>query len=271
MEILGFMFGNVDKDGDLDVDYFDEDSKQHIVELGLSLMSDIDTDTIPADVTEEDYDHVKKAEDAIDYEDIDDEQYEEIPEIIQQPTFQEEEEDYLLPKSQYFSAQLSLDSLGQRNSVFDQENYDEDDDFDKVEKAVDGNLEAQSSPGKVFEEEMSYKNGKLAVALEDSQDEQEDLQETLSEKSMSALPVLYIGDRTVVLHFSEIFGIHEPIKKGEKRSSGYPIFKGMLKFLGLTREARPYFRDSLFRWKASAMTCRIVSEPKQFELSICFL
>ncbi|KAL9417321.1 hypothetical protein AB3S75_040325 [Citrus x aurantiifolia] len=43
--LLGFMFGNVDNAGDLDVDYLDEDAKEHLAavadKLGPSL-TDID-------------------------------------------------------------------------------------------------------------------------------------------------------------------------------------------------------------------------------------
>ncbi|PIA32456.1 hypothetical protein AQUCO_04500216v1 [Aquilegia coerulea] len=271
--LLGFMFGNVDGAGDLDVDYLDEDAKEHLAALAEKLgssLTDINlsirSSHTSADATEQDYD--EKAEDAVDYEDID-EQYE-GPEI--QATF---EEDHLLSKKEYFSAEVSLAALGQKTSVFDEENYDEDEDFDKEQNVVDGNLEALAispavveenldldcsstlpcdaiigpnehfSPGKdnniqlVFEEEKSFVDGqhssrsfeddKLAVGLEDFQDEQEDLQEPLSEKSTSSLPVLYVEDGTVVLRFSEIFGIHEPIKKGEKRSHKYPILKEKFK------------------------------------------
>ncbi|KAK1562131.1 hypothetical protein Q3G72_006822 [Acer saccharum] len=93
-QLLGFMFGNVDNAGDLDVDYLDEDAKEHLAalaeELGSSL-TDIDLSVkspqTPAGAVEQDYG--EKAEDAVDYEDID-EQYE-GPEI-QAANYDEHEE-----------------------------------------------------------------------------------------------------------------------------------------------------------------------------------
>ncbi|KAF9620722.1 hypothetical protein IFM89_014243 [Coptis chinensis] len=288
--LLGFMFGNVDNAGDLDVDYLGEDAKEHLAALADKLgssLTDINLSIKSAHTRmrmllnkcsfhlpthyltitlfvflQVDYD--EKAEDAVDYEDID-EQYE-GPEI-----FTTTEEDHILPKTEYFSAEVSLSVLGQRNSVFDEENYDEDVEFDEEQKVVNDCSEAQpiitsavlvesldpdcgsrlpcdaslgknnlSSPEKdenaeLFVEEEksfedtvhspgSFEDDKLAVGLEDFQeDESEVFQEPLNEKSMSSLPVLYREDETVVLRFSEIFGIHEPKKKGEKRIHRYPI------------------------------------------------
>ncbi|GAY32369.1 hypothetical protein CUMW_273600, partial [Citrus unshiu] len=104
--LLGFMFGNVDNAGDLDVDYLDEDAKEHLAavadKLGPSL-TDVDLSVNspqpPVDAIQRDYD--EKAEDAVDYEDID-EQYK-GPEIQIAS-----EEDYLLPKKEYFAAEVSL-------------------------------------------------------------------------------------------------------------------------------------------------------------------
>lgn len=64
-------------------------------------------------------DYGEKAEDAVDYEDID-EQYE-GPEIQAAG-----EEDYLLPKKVYLSSEVSLAALKPTTSVFDDEDYDEE-------------------------------------------------------------------------------------------------------------------------------------------------
>ncbi|KAL5749408.1 hypothetical protein ACOSP7_024011 [Xanthoceras sorbifolium] len=133
--LLGFMFGNVDNAGDLDVDYLDEDAKEHLAalvdKLGSSL-TDIDLSVkshqTPADAVEQDYD--EKAEDAVDYEDID-EQYE-GPEIQAAS-----EESYLLPEKEFFSAEVSLITLQPTTSLFDDENYDEDEEFEKEHEVVD--------------------------------------------------------------------------------------------------------------------------------------
>jgi len=82
-------------------------------------------------------DYDEKAEDAIDYEDID-EQYD-GPEI-QSAT----EEDHLLPKKDYISSNSFLASLDQKGSVFDEENYDEDEETIKENEVVENNIEVKS-------------------------------------------------------------------------------------------------------------------------------
>lgn len=74
-------------------------------------------------------DYDEKAVDAVDYEDID-EQYE-GPEIDTAT-----EEDHLLPKREYLTADVSAATLEQKSFVFDDENYDEDVDDEKESDAV---------------------------------------------------------------------------------------------------------------------------------------
>ncbi|KAL5705876.1 hypothetical protein ACHQM5_024110 [Ranunculus cassubicifolius] len=230
--LLGFMFGNVDNAGSLDVDYLDEDAKEHLAALAEKLgssLTDINlsirSSHISADASEQDYG--EKAEDAVDYEDID-EQYE-GPEI--QATF---EEDHLLPKASFFSSEVPLSTLGHKTSVFDEENYDEDEDSDE-EKDPNDNSEARLTVS--IDDQMAYTEEKpvedhlsspgsfeheLAVCLEDFQEEEPEApQEPFNEKISAALPVLYIEDGKIVLRFSEIFGLEEPMKKTEKRSRRY--------------------------------------------------
>lgn len=132
---LGFMFGNVDNSGDLDVDYLDEDAKEHLAALADKLgpsLADIDLSVksprTPVDAAEQDYD--EKAEDAVDYEDIE-EQYE-GPEIQAAS-----EEDNLLPEKDYLSAKVPFATLHDRASVYDDENYDEDEEDEKEQEVVD--------------------------------------------------------------------------------------------------------------------------------------
>ena len=72
-------------------------------------------------------DYDEKAEDAVDYEDID-EQYE-GPEIEVAT-----EEDHLLPKTEYLQTDVSA-ALEHKSSVFDDENYDEDEETGKESEA----------------------------------------------------------------------------------------------------------------------------------------
>ncbi|XP_019052937.1 PREDICTED: transcription initiation factor TFIID subunit 1-like isoform X2 [Nelumbo nucifera] len=240
--LLGFMFGNVDDSGDLDADYLDEDAKEHLStladKLGPSLM-DIDLSIkllqTPADGSEQDYD--EKAEDAVDYEDIEEEY--EGPEI--QATT---EEDHLLPKKDYFSAEVSIATLEHKATVFDDENYDEYEDIEKEEVVVDENSEAQIVSQDeqnehielICDEEKSPENnmasiehfevGTLAVDFEDFQEDGPDnMQNSLNAKTVTSLPILCIEDGMVVLRFSEIFGFHEPLKKEERRDHRYWVPK----------------------------------------------
>ncbi|XP_058216351.1 transcription initiation factor TFIID subunit 1 isoform X2 [Rhododendron vialii] len=241
--LLGFMFGNVDGSGDLDVDYLDEDAKEHLAALADKLgssLTEIDlsvkSSRTPVDAAEQDYD--EKAEDAVDYEDID-EQYE-GPEIQALS-----EEDYLLPKKDYFATEVSEVTLVQKTSVFDDENYDEEDDaagFENEHELVDTNAEVQTIPSLgvpgdtsavLTEGERFHGNDlqthsfeteteNMAVDLADFQ-EPEALVELLDDKSSTPLPMLCVEDGAVILRFSEIFGNFEPMKKREKEDRKYTI------------------------------------------------
>ncbi|CAB4261731.1 unnamed protein product [Prunus armeniaca] len=94
---LGFMFGNVNESGDLDVDYLDDDAKEHLAafsdKLGPSLIKLDHTDV------EQEYDG-DKADNAVDYFDFDEDF--------------KEDHDPLLPRNEYdlYVDQVSLASLG---------------------------------------------------------------------------------------------------------------------------------------------------------------
>lgn len=235
--LLGFMFGNVDNSGDLDVDYLDEDAKEHLAALADKLgpsLTEIDLSVKSpqqtADSAEQDYD--EKAEDAVDYEDID-EQYE-GPE-----TQVATEEDHLLPKRDYFSNnKVSVASLEHTAPVFDDDNYDEDEDFEKEQDVTHSSLQAQpisssveqveyheavSEEKKSPEADSFSESADLAAGVVDYQEGVEVLERPVDGRSSTPLPVLYIEDEMVILRFSEIFGIHEPLKKGEKRERRYSI------------------------------------------------
>lgn len=231
--LLGFMFGNVDNSGDLDVDYLDEDAKEHLSaladKLGTSLteMNLIKSSPATTDASEQYYD--EKAEDAIDYEDID-EQYD-GPEI-QAAT----EEDHLLTRREYFSSNILLSSLNCETSIFDEDDYDEDEEAGKESKIKETNEEIGSltladhacgdselvSVKQISLEDIILSDGSLdseEIALEPMGFQEGQLvpEEQLNPKSESCLPVLFIEDGMAILKFSEIFGIHEPLKKAERR------------------------------------------------------
>lgn len=79
----------------------------------------------------------EKAEDAVDYEDIDEEY--DGPE-----TETANEEDYLLPKKDFFSAEASLEALKTKDSIFDDDNYDEE--SEKEEDVVNNDAKVDNIP-----------------------------------------------------------------------------------------------------------------------------
>ncbi|CAN0901338.1 Transcription initiation factor TFIID subunit 1 [Linum grandiflorum] len=235
---LGFLFGNVDNCGDLDVDYLDEDAKEHLDaladQLGPSFSGihlSLESSKTSADVAERDYND--KAEDAVDYEDID--------EDYDGPEIQDAgEEEYLLPKKEFFSADVSLAALRPTTSVFDDENYDEDEEDKEEEEPVTmedrpGVATSLSGPNVtvVSEGEKSAQDvaqrtlddGTSNFELEDSHVVgEQDLKEP-ELKGSAPLPILCVEDGMVILKFSEIFGIHEPLKNVPKREHKYAICK----------------------------------------------
>lgn len=86
-------------------------------------------------------DYNRKAEDAVDYEDID-EQYD-GPEVQVVS-----EEDHLLPKKEYFSSAVALGSLNSRTSVFDDDDYDEEEEQEEERAPVEKPFETEEKePG----------------------------------------------------------------------------------------------------------------------------
>ncbi|KAG9146368.1 hypothetical protein Leryth_018420 [Lithospermum erythrorhizon] len=285
-----FLFGNVDDSGHLDVDYLDElfkpfqDAKDHIGalvdKLGPSLNLDISVKSLktPSDAIEQDYD--KKAADAVDYEDFDEEY--DGPEV-QTAT----EEDLLLPKKDFLAKDVYTNNLGE-SSLFDDENYDEDDELEKGQEMVESSVDihgftssavpnqldekkledsCQSERGSdmidvhsehaidsdhlIDKTEKELDSGTLATDMKDLLDSEHfaaDLEDVLCQDedkscpseepccstSSAPLPILCIENGMVILRFSEIFGIHEPLKKKEKRDHGYSVSKEKYKCMDIT-------------------------------------
>ncbi|KAJ6289936.1 hypothetical protein OIU78_025791 [Salix suchowensis] len=236
---LGFMFGNVDNSGDLDADYLDEDAKEHLAALADKLgssLTEIDLSVksrqTSTDAAEQDYD--AKAEDAVDYEDFD-EQYE-GPEIQAV-----NEEDYLLSKNDYILSESTL-----QPPTSDNEDYDEgvEEELEKEPVVSDKIIEIQAASlsgqqdvgvvSGVGVEKSSQDDVELGSMDSESSDaKSEDIHEeeadhvkgALDRKGPTPLPILCIEDGMEILKFSEIFSIHEPLKKGKKRDHRYSIFK----------------------------------------------
>ncbi|KAL9680493.1 hypothetical protein QQ045_018372 [Rhodiola kirilowii] len=248
--LLGFMFGNVDNSGDLDVDYLDEDAKEHLAALADKLgpsLTDIEMSVKARQgsrgAVDQDYD--EKAEDAIDYEDID-EQYE-GPEI--QPAT---EEDHLLPRKDFYTSEVSVAAIEQPSNLFDDENYDEDEEVGNEPQLVENALPSENISVSVercefldiatkpVDEPTEFDVCDTQVTDVDRTDSQahtcEVAKEQLFEDKLGVqcsmpLPVLCVEDGHSILRFSEIFCIYAPPKKVEKRSRRYPIPKDRYKFI----------------------------------------
>lgn len=98
-------------------------------------------------------DYDEKAEDAVDYEDIE-EQYD-GPEVEAVT-----EEDNLLPKKEYFSTNVYISSLDKKATVFDDEDYDEEE--EDVAGGMEKEIEKDTEKEKVGDKplESSYHPGK---------------------------------------------------------------------------------------------------------------
>ncbi|KAL1212995.1 Transcription initiation factor TFIID subunit 1 [Cardamine amara subsp. amara] len=226
---LGFIFGNVDNSGDLDADYLDEDAKEHLSALADKLGSSLPdinllakSERTTSDPAEQDYD--RKAEDAVDYEDIDEEYDGPEVQVVS-------EEDHLLPKKEYFSTAVAVGNLNSRASVFDDEDYDEEEEQEEEHAPVEKSFQTEKREPVVLKEDKALEYEQEASILEqedqmDTEDvEEEDVDElfegTLDEKGATPLPTLYVEDGMVILQFSEIFAIHEPPQKRERRENRY--------------------------------------------------
>ncbi|KAJ1696204.1 hypothetical protein LUZ63_004716 [Rhynchospora breviuscula] len=235
--LLGFMFGNVDNSGDLDADYLDKDAKEHLFaladKLGPSLTEIELTKASPAtttDTSKEDYD--EKAEDAVDYEDIE-EQYD-GPEVETVT-----EEDNLLPKKEYFTTNIYASSLNKNASVFDDVDYDEEE--EEVPGRKENGLEMEAEKEKVEQPESSHPRDERMQQIETCHPEMSSLMTTkdledleshdvqdmeigneegkADARSVPPLPVLYVENGADILRFSEIFGVKVPLKKPTQQRS----------------------------------------------------
>ncbi|KAJ4790165.1 Transcription initiation factor TFIID subunit 1 [Rhynchospora pubera] len=241
--LLGFMFGNVDNSGDLDADYLDKDAKEHLFaladKLGPSLTEIELTKASPAtttDTSKEDYD--EKAEDAVDYEDIE-EQYD-GPEVETVT-----EEDNLLPKKEYFTTNIYASSLNKNASVFDDVDYDEEE--EEVPGRKENGLEMEAEKENVEQPESSHPQDERMQQIETCHPEMASLMTTkdledleshdvqdmeigneegkADARSVPPLPVLYVENGADILRFSEIFGVKEPLKKSTQQ---HPTDRGTM-------------------------------------------
>ncbi|GAU15821.1 hypothetical protein TSUD_236370 [Trifolium subterraneum] len=295
---LGFMFGNVDNSGDLDVDYLDEDAKEHLSALADKLgpsLTDIDavvpnleikmlsvdllsgkSPRTPHGIVEQDCG--EKAEDAVDYEDIDEEY--DGPE-----TETANEEDYLLPTKDFFAVEASLEALERKTSVFDDEDYDVE--SDKEEDIVNNDAKVDNISLAEHEEsfvdaskggsalEHGLQVGSLQTEeLDSNVQKPEEGPEVLKRSMATPLPVLYVDDGKAVLRFSEIFGIQEPPRKGEKKERRHSTPRDRYKSLDLSddiveedeEEFLKSFSQSLTLSKQVCVVHTDVSENNNVEL-----
>lgn len=85
-------------------------------------------------------DYDRKAEDAVDYEDIDEEYDKDYDESEVQVV---SEEDYVLPKREYFLAAVALSSLNSKASVFDDDDYDEEEEQEEEHSPVEKSFDSE--------------------------------------------------------------------------------------------------------------------------------
>ncbi|KAL6623516.1 hypothetical protein ACP70R_033395 [Stipagrostis hirtigluma subsp. patula] len=231
---LGFMFGNVDDSGDLDADYLDVkkaihpthyDAKEHLFALTDKIvpsLRDIELiESSPALIDPSEQDYGEKAEDAVDYEDIDEEY--DGPEV--EATIVD---DYVLFKKGHFSSNAVYASVNSTVSVFDKENYDDDDEPSNdiefpVDNVVQNCCSVSSKQLLVAPSKDNLAMEKIGSLLHSEQNmdfEYEILQKEMGTEegqlgsiSAASLPASCIEDGSVILRFCEIFGSQETVRK----------------------------------------------------------
>lgn len=207
------MFGNVDNSGELDVDYLDEDAKGHLSALANKLgpsLTDLEESvkerpSIFSDTIEQDYD--KKYENAVDYEDIQ-EQYE-GPEV--QTGFGEDRGS----RDEYFYAEAALAGTSSNlvASVLDEDNYDEEE-----EGADEKDAEAMEI---TFEEQTETDAQTPLTEAVNESGNNEDTTETESataDKWECGLPILCKEDGKVVCASLKFLGLRSLTEWGRKRA-----------------------------------------------------
>ncbi|KAG8094979.1 hypothetical protein GUJ93_ZPchr0012g21591, partial [Zizania palustris] len=204
------------------------DAKEHLFALADKLGSSLkDIDLIksspgPTDPSEQDYD--AKAEDAVDYEDIDEEY--DGPEVDTAT-----EEDHLLSKKDYFSTNAVYASLNSKVSVFDEENYDEEEEPPNNNELHGGasaeQLDMAPSSDILAIEKMptSLSESEEGIECEAFEEKEMVTEDQFEPKTATSLPVLCIEDGSVILRFSEIFGVQEPVRKAKTDRHKHPVNK----------------------------------------------
>ncbi|KAI9196989.1 hypothetical protein LWI28_028796 [Acer negundo] len=182
--------------------------KEHLAALADKLgssLTDIDLSVkslqTPADAAEQDYD--EKAEDAVDYEDIE-EQYE-GPEIQAAS-----EEDYL---NEYEKEQEVVHKENELSTV--SLSGEQGECGPAVLEGVKSIEDEQQVGSLGTEEDMEVEGDDINEEVADI------VEEPLDDQVSTPLPVLFVEDGSVILRFSEIFGIREPLKKRGKGDQIY--------------------------------------------------
>nr|TKW29245.1 hypothetical protein SEVIR_3G383800v2 [Setaria viridis] len=239
------MFGNVDDSGDLDADYLDEDVKEHLFALADDLaqsLEDIDlirSSPAPTDPSEQDYDD--KAEDAVDFEDIDEEYN--GPEV--EATTEEEN---VLSRKDYFSSNAVYALVNSTVSVFDEENYDEDDETTNDIEIHVNSVAQNCSSDVLTEQPVMEPSNIMNFEYEVLQKEMGTEEGHLGSETAVSLPVLCIEDGSVILRFCEIFDIQEPARKRKADHHTHPINKELriAKYADIIEEDEEvFFRSSI--------------------------
>eukprot|EP00250_Pteridium_aquilinum_P012951 c21044_g3_i1 orf=1-714(-) len=192
--LLGVLFGNIDESGDLDEEYLDQEFKEHLSALSSQFkdsLIDIERSGAPSDFSDEQEDYGRKADNAVDYEDIQ-EYCDEGPEAESQS--QDEE---AISQDQSFYAQAAL--AGSLSRLEEDENYDEEEDYDKEEHVEEedtckGELNEEQVNGpqesaiQEFKEAATISKGaELSTSLLASEDVSND--DVLSEKHVAEITV----------------------------------------------------------------------------------
>ncbi|KAL9679853.1 hypothetical protein QQ045_017724 [Rhodiola kirilowii] len=152
----------------------------------------------------------------------------------------------------FYTSEVSVAAIEQPSNLFDDENYDEDEEVGNEPQLVENALPSENISVSVercefldiatkpIDEPTKFDVYDTQVTDVDRTDSQAHTCEVAKEQlfedklgvqSSMPLPVLCVEDGHSILRFSEIFCIYAPPKKVEKRSCRYPIPKDRYKFI----------------------------------------
>lgn len=251
--LFDFMFGNVDASGHVDADYLDDDAKESLSALADKLgssLADLGLVGSPVAAAEGPDDGGEVGGIACGGDDEDDEW------------------PRLSPNQGCVVMDTSADLSSTQPPLFDEEDYDADDETAKGNQPAENEPESRpllgSRDGCFTSVEPSEDNACVASDVEDPPEEPVAVPESCESKGGIDFPVLCIEDGKEILRFSEIFGVHEPsLVVGRRFLPWDPSTKSKFRNLGFTDTVEDDEEDFLKTARHVPVMARDLSVEKE--------